>query len=501
MENEDKEKASKIIITVSVIIIFALVIGVIIFIVAYTNEQLKYKRLNETKNEVINQVNDDNSFRIENVTNEKIINNSNETFDRSFGKVDIVWVDKANNIIQYPLKPALKNMTPVKFNQSTLSFVKTTENDKDWYDYSKRMWANAIDESLSYFVWIPRYAYKITYYSDSNFTKAIGYSDSRGILKINTDGTLTRIQSRASGLKEIGNHYILAPAFMKDTASGFNNGGWDVNISGIWCSKYEMSLEVNSSHIDTESQAIGDVITSNIVRAVSRPAVSSWRNISIGKAYYNSYNYNRDLESHMMKNSEWGAVSYLAYSIYGRNTYKITNNTSHDYLTGGTKVETDVYNTYSSESTTGNATGVYDLSGNAWEFVSTFINNGYARLQEYGGTEEGYLLQNASSNKYKTVYSKSSTDKGKGNYDNTHAIANYNANMTRRGDAMYETSLSGYGSTAWNVNSSFYIQLDIPFLIRGGDFASQTSAGLFSYNGTSGQANASDSFRVMLVGD
>ena len=92
------------------------------------------------------------------------------------------------------------------------------------------------------------------------------------------------------------------------------------------CSKYEMSLEVNSSHIDTESQAIGDVITSNIVRAVSRPAVSSWRNISIGKAYYNSYNYNRDLESHMMKNSEWGAVSYLAYSIYGRNTYKITNN-------------------------------------------------------------------------------------------------------------------------------------------------------------------------------
>ena len=233
VENEDKEKASKVIITVSVIIIFALVIGVIIFIVAYTNEQLKYKRLNETKNEVINQVNDDNSFRIENVTNEKIINNSNETFDRSFGKVDIVWVDKANNIIQYPLKPALKNMTPVKFNQSTLSFVKTTENDKDWYDYSKRMWANAIDDNLSYFVWIPRYAYKITYYSDSNFTKAIRYSDSRGILKINSDGTLTRIQSRASGLKEIGNHYILAPAFMKDTASGFNNGGWYVNISGI----------------------------------------------------------------------------------------------------------------------------------------------------------------------------------------------------------------------------------------------------------------------------
>ena len=499
MENNEKEKASKIIITVSVIIIFALVLGVIAFIVSYTNEQIRIKKLSENKNTVQNEKADNSVFEIENITNEKIITNSNETFDRSYGKVDIVWVNRNNEIIQYPLKPILKNMTPVKFNQTTLSFEKTNESDKEWYDYSKRMWANAVDENSSYFVWIPRFAYKITYYSDSNYTNAIGYSDYRGILKINNDDTLTKIQTNASGLKEIGNHYILAPAFMKDTASGFNNGGWDINISGIWCAKYEMSMEINNLHVDTESQTIGDVLISNLVKAVSKPSVSSWRNISIGKAYNNSYNYNRNLESHMMKNSEWGAIAYLTQSIYGKNTYKISNNVSNDYITGGTKVESDVYNSHIIETTTGNATGIYDLSGSAWEFVSTFINNGYARLKEYGGTEEGYLLQTNISSKYKTVYSKSQTDTGNGNYDNTHAIQNYNANLQRRGDAMYETSTNGYGSTAWNVNSSFYIQLDIPFLIRGGDFASRNSAGLFSYNGTSGQANASDSFRVVLV--
>lgn len=500
MENEEKDKASKIIITISVIIIFALVIAVIGFIVAYTNEQIKAKKASESKNNINEQV-VNNTFEIENVTNEKVINNSEETLDRTYGKIDIVWVDKSNNIIQYPLEPIVSDMTPVKYNQSTLSFTKTTVNDSEWYDYTNRLWANAVDSNGSYFVWIPRYAYKITYYEDSNFTKAIGYSDYRGILKINDDGTLTRIQNNASGLKEVGNHYILAPAFMKDTASGYNNGGWDTNISGIWCAKYEMSLEVNQTHMNTENQATGNILISNIVRAVSKPAVSSWRNISVGNAYYNSYNYNRDMESHMMKNSEWGAVAYLAYSVYGRNTYSLNVNKSQEYITGGSKVETDVYNTHANESTTGNATGVYDLSGCAWEFVSSFINNGYEKMQEYGGTKEGYLLENASSNKYKTVYSKSSTDKGEGNYDRTHAIANYNSNLHRRGDAMLETSTAGYGNFAWNVNSSFYVQLDIPFIIRGGDFGltNQTTPGLFSYNGSSGQPNASTSFRVMLV--
>ena len=51
---------------------------------------------------------------------------------------------------------------------------------------------------------------------------------------------------------------------------------------------------------------------------VIKPSVYSWRNINVSNAFYTSYNYKRDLESHMMKNTEWGAVAYLTQSKYGR---------------------------------------------------------------------------------------------------------------------------------------------------------------------------------------
>ncbi len=70
--------------------------------------------------------------------------------------------------------PYLKDgMIPVKWNGT--NWVKTVGSDKEWYDYSKKMWANVVingvfdeegvlDENSSYsmFVWIPRYAYSIT---------------------------------------------------------------------------------------------------------------------------------------------------------------------------------------------------------------------------------------------------------------------------------------------------------------------------------------------------
>jgi len=50
-------------------------------------------------------------------------------------------------------------MTPVKWDGITE--IKTTEDDPDWYDYDEKRWANAKSADGSYWVWIPRYAYKI----------------------------------------------------------------------------------------------------------------------------------------------------------------------------------------------------------------------------------------------------------------------------------------------------------------------------------------------------
>ncbi len=42
-----------------------------------------------------------------------------------------------------------------------------------------------------------------------------------------------------------------------------------------------------------------------------------------------------NLNSHEMKNSEWGAVAYLTYSPYGRNGNELAVNQCTGYYTGG----------------------------------------------------------------------------------------------------------------------------------------------------------------------
>ena len=41
------------------------------------------------------------------------------------------------------------------------SWVETTENDPDWYDYNTQKWANVQTKDGSFWVWIPRFAYRI----------------------------------------------------------------------------------------------------------------------------------------------------------------------------------------------------------------------------------------------------------------------------------------------------------------------------------------------------
>ena len=287
------------------------------------------------------------------------------------------------------------------------------------------------------------------------------------------------------------------PAFSKDTASGYRNGGWNKDLSGIWVAKYEMSMEVNKLHTDTITPEIGNVQTSDIIKAVSKPAVSSWRNINIKNCYLNSYNYDRNRDSHLMKNSEWAAVCYLSYSKYGTNGKSIENNTSSSYITGGTNVEKSIYVTNKGQSSNGNETGVYDLSGGAWEYIASYIDNGYIGLKENGGENEEDLYGSRNS-KYKTIYNHNENDKGN-DFDIVYSNNNYLLTIRNRGDSIYETSNLGYGNEAWNTNASFFMQSDIPFLIRGGDYNSNTGAGLFSFNGYSGNSNVGESFRVVLA--
>ena len=200
--------------------------------------------------------------------------------------------------------------------------------------------------------------------------------------------------------------------------------------------------------------------------------------------------------SHMIKNSEWGAVAYLSHSKYGINGAKVDRNTSGSFITGESSTIETIYTANKNQSTTGNCYGIYDMSGGASESVASYVN--YAnnsKLQTYGGRNAGDLYganeeEQKTSTKYKTVYEADGTSQA--NTYNNKAIL-------MKGDAIYETSGKYSNSTgAWLGACSGFPDTYSPFFRRDGIY-SDSNSGVFCFNSTSGTAVISYSFRVALV--
>ena len=137
-----------------------------------------------------------------------------------------------------------------------------------------------------------------------------------------------------------------------------------------------------------------------------QPNVISYVGVSIANMYTYSKAYAPNLESHMLKNSEWGAVAYLTESKYGRNRTEI-GFSDEGYITGG---GTD--NAYANaenqlQSTTGNVYGIYDMRGGAHERVAAYYNGSTSsNLTDNGGS---FASQGGQSTKYATAYTGTSS--------------------------------------------------------------------------------------------
>ena len=334
-------------------------------------------------------------------------------------------------------------MTPIKWNGS--SWVNTTGSDKDWYDYTSKKWANAKTSDGSMWVWIPRYAYSITSGYHSSSAGNIDVEFMKGLT--NETSTGRKSFNNASGQGKWNIH----PAF-----------NYGQTVSGIWVAKFEASNSGGKIKVE--------------------PGVQSWRSITVNDIYTNCLNYNKTLNSHMMKNDEWGAVAYLSKSKYGKNA-EVDINSDSSYYTGGGSG--NAYVTNVGQSTTGTVHGVYDMSGGAWEYVAAYVNNGNSNLTNYGSS-----LVNGDA-KTKNVYSKGSSD----SRDN-----NYSANSGKYGDAVYETSANGNpSSSSWYGGYSSFPGADWPFFSRGGYCSGGTGAGVFYFNDNGGSGGGSISFRPVLV--
>jgi hypothetical protein len=285
--------------------------------------------------------------------------------------------------------------------------------------------------------------------------------------------------------------YVVHPAFETDKS----NGGWDADLAGMWVAKFEMSGTTTALK--------------------SSAGVESLRSTTIGDMFTYSQSYDTttavgtttSFESHLMKNSEWGAVAYLAHSSYGRNGTEITINSSSSYYTGGVTTVNDiatVYGTNVNQSTTGNAYGIYDISGGAYErtaaFVANYTSSMSNRFTDYGsslvdGIAYAQGTNPSASSKYVTVYYNStSTDEQNSNY----SANNYASTNKKFGDAIYETS-NGYNTSngSWNSDYSDFPYSTSPFFVRGGSHSNGSYAGSFSFDYYSGFSHSGVGFRVV----
>ena len=422
---------------------------------------------------------------------------SPECWEKIYNPEPSQWYSYGNSNVN---EPKLKgNMTPIRYIGVVAEGANTTNN-----------WANTITADGSMWVWIPRYAYKITYYTDSNYTTTttnktqygkidvafVKYENGQNMFLNSTDsGEITSDPTEVGAGTE---KWLVHPAFINDSSNNFANGGWDRELSGIWVGKFEAT--------GTKTKDSDGNVTEATISVM--PGVSALIDMKIKDQFkyaklatFGESVSAENLGSHMAKNSEWGATVYLAYSKYGTNGYDVGKNSSSSNYTGGTNTQTNIYSTNYGQSTTNNPYGVYDLRGGSWEYVASYVNYGSSSSDlTNGGTTSGDLYgsgdEQSTSTKYKTVYTASGTSES----DSYNLLST--GNTIKKGDAIFETSTSYTGITSWNNGTgnkvlSYFPNTSYPFFLRGDHF-NNTGTGMFAFYYYAGISYIGGSFRMIL---
>ena len=466
---------------------------------------------------------------------------------------------------------AIKFTDPLGDTEGTVQQV-SDSTSTDWYDYNSKKWANAQTEDGSMWVWIPRYAYKVnTDTKTFDVVFLIGTTDDyyeNGVRKT------AKRQTKTDETVDTTTGYTVHPAFTNESSIGYANGGWNQELTGIWVSKFEAGYatsngnsapkkasSVNYSQTSVWAQSAetgtgkdGSLPARNWMDGVYGSTKTSikyptFQGLTYSMNYIthnDAFNISRALtengniyglsssstDSHLMKNSEWGAVAYLAQSKYGLNGTNIyINNVNLHSSTGAQSVyaitgcaaatadadqvatemdtttkrpkATNVYTwtqaSGTKASTTGTIYGIYDMSGGTWERTAGLVNNENENLAKYGQSLLN-LLNNRKSSQYVTVYPyDSSVDKTGANLD-TASAANYAKNTKIYGDGIRETSTAGTGKTSWYTDYSYFPAVYGPFSLRGGGLSWDTDgAGLFFFNRSDGNSHYIVGFRSVLV--
>ena len=329
------------------------------------------------------------------------------------------------------------------------------------------------EDILAYYVWIPRYKYQL-FNVDSTTIDPIE-------IQIKFEyGTPNKSSGTANG------EWLTHPAFTLETDE----------LEGIWVGKFSTT---GSAETPTIKPNIGMLTNQN----VSTQFTTSQK---FGTTTYLTSTGVSEVDAHMMKNIEWGAVAYLKQSKYGLGTTDIglNNYKSSPYLTGcgstsGSAYSTtcNAYNTTDGmlASTTGNITGIYDMSAYTGTYVMGVMQDntgtntpmsGYSSSSNSGFTGKVYASGNF------TEYSGVSFPNSK--YYDLYSYGTPESNYPRRilGDATGEVH-------GWYGDFANFVGSGDPWFIRGGYSDDPAGAGVFTFYGNDGRPIPRLAFRSVLA--
>lgn len=311
------------------------------------------------------------------------------------------------------------------------------------------------DDINSYYVWIPRFKYKLwNVTGESGIDSYNAYQSGIDIIferDTSTSGTIYCENSncysdtlKVTPVNETDNgKYYTHPAFTTV----------DNELSGIWVSKYEVSTTDSNCNQTDKSNC-----QNTSLKLESKFGANVWSNNNLANFYQSIKKLGNEYS--VIKNSEWGAIVYLSHSKYGvcqNNTCKKieANNT---YISGTNNLDSTTLNIY----------GVYDMAGSKAEFT---MANYTTKDSEISLTNSNFQNIAISNNDYDLYYN----------------------NSFILGDATKELLLN---NGIWDSNNYSYMDSINNWLSRGG-IANESSPTIFNYNYTTD--NASDNLTTRII--
>ena len=372
------------------------------------------------------------------------------------------------------------NMIPVYYDATAKVWKKADVKNKTienrWYNYENHIWANAVtvkeanrqtylnanvgtpismDDINTMWVWIPRF---------------------NAVTPSNYNGG-TQISPNAIDVTFVKPNETAIDAFTFGTKQ----------LSGFWYGKFETSHLTLTSSSNYNNLGCTNETCANGNGILIKPTVKSLQYNNVSNHFFasrsmeqtgNSFGFvSTEVDTHMSKNNEWGAVAYLTQSIYGRCSgvsacMEISKNNNNNCITGigaepTTATTSSVTNTYDTAlgmgaSTTGNIYGIYDMNGGTYEFVMGNYN--------------------------KTISSSGFSSLPDEKYYNNYTTTTY------QGHALTETA-------GWYSDYSNFIGFSYPWIVRSYYFSTSYNSGIFYYENSVGSSGSGWTSRMVVTNE